>query len=96
MAFFHKSDLNFSDYKWKTLPSDDPFINAPPETAVFDRKNGNEVLYMINKYCELYKEKTLECGQEIEYMIRNTLPIKMRNHKEVRLWIYENWHKVTT
>ena len=96
MAFFYKNDLNFSDYKWNALPSDDPFINAPPETARFDRKNGNDVLYMINKYCELYKEKTIDCGHELENMIRNTVPTKMRNHKEVRLWIYENWHKIFT
>lgn len=91
MALFNKSDMQFADYKWTAYPNDDPKVIGPPDSTLFNRHEGYEVLYLINKLAEIWDFKRKSSGEKMERMIRSSLPSEMVNQDQVRKWIHDNW-----
>tara|TARA_B100000700_G_scaffold317273_1_gene408372 strand:+ start:288 stop:476 length:189 start_codon:yes stop_codon:yes gene_type:complete len=47
MAKFKNSDLKYGDYSWTVYGDDDPKITGKPDSTLFSRKEGYEVIYII-------------------------------------------------
>lgn len=54
MALMNKGDLVYNDYSWAAYGKDDPKIAGEPDSTLFNRKEGYEVLYFINKIAEKF------------------------------------------
>lgn len=85
MSVYKKSDMVYDDYSWTTCGSDDPKISGEPDSTLFNRKEGYEVLYLINKIASSKSE-----GEKIEKLIHDKLPSDIRKQSEVKKWIKEN------
>ena len=91
MATYKKSDMVYDDYSWKAMDHDNPKITGKPDSTLFNRHEGYEVLYLIN---HLLKEKELtsvRSGNKMETLIREELPGNIRSQENVKEWINDNW-----
>ena len=91
MALITKDDLRF-EYRWTAVPGDDPTVSGPPDSTLFNRHEGYEVLYLINKIAEIGDLKQKESGLKIERMLKVKLPSDIVEQENVRRWIYDNWN----
>lgn len=81
---FKQSDLKYTDYIWKAIEGkDDPKISGEPDSTLFNRQQGHEVLYLINKYMENHYITDKNTGRKIEQIIREELPGDVRSQKRV-------------
>ncbi|MFO7982364.1 MAG: hypothetical protein R6V08_02840 [Desulfuromonadales bacterium] len=92
MALFSKSDLAY-DYSWTAIDEDDPKVSGEPDSTQFNRKEGYEVLYLINRLAEGWGFNRKESGRELEKMINLSLPEDVRSQEDVKQWIRDNWRK---
>lgn len=82
---FQKQDLAESHYTWKEGAS----YSGQPSRRLFDRFNGNQVLFLINFYGSLSERFTIREGKEIEYGITHHLPLEAKSEISVFNWIRE-------
>lgn len=88
---FKKTNLQYNHYSWTALPGDNPKISGVPDSTLFNRNEGYEVLYLINKIMDSQSWVNVATGQKIEKMIRTGLPGDVRGQKNVVEWIIKNW-----
>jgi hypothetical protein len=92
MELLVKSDLIFENqYVWTTVGEDDPRVTGEPDSTMFNKNEGDEVLYLINKLAEIWGLKQKNSGKKIEKMIKNHLPPDIRSQENVKTWISEEW-----
>lgn len=84
-----KKDLQY-DYSWTAYGSDDPKVSGEPDSTLFNRQEGYEVLYLINKMAEIHDLKSIASGQKMERMIKDKLPGSIRGQEKVKKWIANN------
>jgi len=94
MALLSKSDLIYQDYHWKAYGDDDPHITGSPDDTLFNRHEGYEMLYMINKLAEIWTIHDKAVGRKIELIIREHLPSYIRAQSGVRVWVAQNLNKL--
>ncbi len=92
MGLINKSDLYFTDYSWTTLASDNPKITGNPDSTLLNRMEGYEILYFINKLCDLWELKNKSSATKIEKMIRNEVPSNIHSQENIKNWINDNWN----
>lgn len=94
MGLLQKSDLLFkNEYSWNALIGDDPRITGEPDSTLFNRNEGYEVLYLINKLAEKWGLSSKFDRLKIERMIKNNLPSDIRSQENVKEWIFNNWER---
>jgi hypothetical protein len=86
---FLKGDLQYH-YSWTVLPGDNPKISGVPDSTLFNRNEGYEVVYLISTLMTRYN-LNIASGQKIERMIKTGLPGDIRGQKNVYDWIVINW-----
>ncbi|WP_020161264.1 hypothetical protein [Methylobacter marinus] len=91
MALMSKGDLQYSDYSWTAYGSDNPKVTSEPDSTLFNRKEGYEVLYLINKFAEKHELKQKSSGQKAERMLHDHLPSDVRSQQNVMAWLANNW-----
>lgn len=92
MALITKADLE-GTYSWTAISGDDPRISGPPDSTLFNRQEGYEVLYLINKFVEVHNIKNKDLGIKVERIIRNHLPGDVRSQEHVMQWLAFNWNR---
>lgn len=90
MPLMQKSDLAFS-YSWSAIPPDNPRVTGEPDSTLFNRNEGYEVLYLINKLAQAWDWKQKASGLKLERLLRNHLPSDVRSQANVRAWVQANW-----
>ena len=90
MALLSRNDLQYH-YNWKEYDSNDPKVSGDIDNTSFNRAQGNEVLFLINKIAEKHNITNRSIGLRIEIMINEDLPGEIQTQEEVRLWIKSNW-----
>ncbi len=90
---FKKSDMIFTDYKWTAYPKDDPRVTGEPDKTLFNRHEGYEVIYLINKLATMWSIRTTQECRSLEQLIRNQLPTFIRSQENVKEWIRLNWKR---
>ena len=90
MPTLKRSDLLYT-YRWNASPEEDPNFMRYPEHSIFNRSEGYEVLYTINKYLEKHGLVTIGDGRKAEELIQSKLPSKSFTHIELWRWLKINW-----
>jgi len=85
------SDMVYHDYRWTAYPADDPHVRGIPDSTLFNRHEGYEVLYLINKFLEVVGQPYTSSGQRAETLIRVSLPGHLHSQKNVMDWLESNW-----
>ena len=90
--FFKQSDLEYK-YDW-TIKQDDPKLRGNPDHSLFNRHQGWEMLYFVNRFGILHNVSTVTAGKKVERMLRDHLPSDIRSQANVKQWVYDNWKKL--
>ena len=91
MDVHNKSNMIYKDYSWKTYAEGDPKVTGKLDSTIFDRKEGYEVLYLIEKMTEIWKLEGRGSRRKIEKMIYKFLPPDIKKQEEVKNWVRDNW-----
>lgn len=91
MGLIEKSDLFYKDYSWTVYRDDDPKVSGEPDSTLLSRKEGYEVLYFINKFCEKWNLKQKSSATKVEKMLRNDVPTNIHSQSKIKDWIETNW-----
>jgi hypothetical protein len=90
MDTLRKEDLAYT-YTWSRYEKDDPKISGIPDATPFNRKEGYEVLYLINNLADHLAWSVESFGNKVEKMIHDRLPEDITTQQETVSWIKENW-----
>jgi hypothetical protein len=82
---FQKEDLEGNHYQWTEVEKS--IFIGQPSRRVFDKLNGNQVLFLINFFGELSDRFTLQEGKIIEQKIIWELPEYAKSEIAVFNWI---------
>jgi hypothetical protein len=80
---FLKEDLIGEHYNWNQSSA----FNGAPSRRLFDRFNGNQVLFIINFYGSLSGQFTIQEGRKMEDLILNHLPMEAKSEVSVFNWL---------
>lgn len=90
---YQKQDMEGTFYKWDTDPSLDIY-EGRPSRRLFDRYNGDQVLFVINFYASFFESFTVGEARELERQIANNLPLEAKSEISVFNWIKDVSNKV--
>jgi hypothetical protein len=89
-----KKDLLFKDeYSWRAIAQDNPLMRRNPDNKMFSRKEGYEILYLINQVAQEMRLRETRSFQALELMIKTRLPSHIRNRSNVKDWLKQNFNK---
>lgn len=84
---FQKKDLAGQHYHWAGS-TDIPIFTGAPSRRLFDRYNGEQVLFIINCYGSQTQAVTPEEGRSIEELISSQLPMEAKSEISVVNWLH--------
>lgn len=82
---FLKEHLISNHYSWTTETRHE--ITNTPDRRLFDRSNGNQILYLINFFGYSIGNLTVDDGQKIESLIIKELPAELKSEIAVFNWL---------
>jgi hypothetical protein len=82
---FSKDDLT-GYYKWAVEDRSSLFTGTPTR-RLFDRWNGNQVLFLINTFLEQWPSSSTEDGKQVEDLLIHHLPVNINSEKSVFNWL---------
>jgi hypothetical protein len=82
---FSKEDLQLGHYSWNQ--TDQGIFNGTPSRRLFDRFNGNQVLFLINLFASTLEKFGVEDGRQVELRLFNELPIDQKSEVSVYNWL---------
>ena len=94
MINFTKENLFYNDYTWTPKKANDPKISGKLDDTRFNWREGEEVLFIINKIIPLWDLTRIESCTRIERIIREKLPNSINTQEEVVTWIQINWKNI--
>ncbi|WP_205511226.1 hypothetical protein [Longitalea arenae] len=83
---FLKEHLLSDHYSWNNNASHSLYATEP-DRRVFDRFNGNQVLFIINSFGKSLGRLTLGDGRKIEELISTQLPEQNKSELSVYNWL---------
>jgi len=86
---FLKEHLVSHHYDWTTESRHKTI--ASPDRRLFDRSNGNQILYLINFFGYSVGNLTINDGQRIESLIIKELPAELKSEISVFNWLREKY-----
>lgn len=93
MELITKSDLVYNDYAWAECTETSPYVKGDLDTTPLDRKDGNQIVYFINKVAATYGFQKKASAHKIEEMLRTKVPNELTTRERVKNWITSNWFK---
>jgi hypothetical protein len=85
---FSKENLVNDHYIW-IEGQGNPAFSGTPSRRLFNRLNGDQVLFIINSHGALTDKFSIEEGRRIEEMIYEALPSDTRSELSVIQWLKE-------
>jgi hypothetical protein len=93
---FQKQDMEGTHYTWNSKDEGGVY-KGQPSRRLFDRYNGEQVLFLINFYASLSAESfTLQEGRRIEDQLYNHLPFGILSEISVFNWLRDSVSRVET
>jgi hypothetical protein len=80
---FLKEHLSAYNYRW----INEAIFTGEASRRIFDRYNGNQLLFILNLYGSLMEGFTLNMGLNIEDRLMNQLPIGNKSEISVLHWL---------
>ena len=93
MYLFKTDDLQFGDYQWTNYTEDDPRISGLPDKTRFNRNEGQEMLYLINRIAIIWHLKQMSSCLKMERLIKEALPERLVRQEVIMEWIRRNWER---
>jgi hypothetical protein len=90
MILFSKRNLHYTDYQWTAYVQHDPHVNGKPDQTAFNRAEGNEMVYLINKLMFIWDYRFTNTGNKMEKLIHDKMPPEVNSQEDVQLWVKEN------
>lgn len=90
MDRFNKDALLYS-YTWSQYPENDSRISGPPDTTIFNKHEGAEVVYLIDYLSEHLAWSVEEFAGKVEKLIHDHMPEQKMSQQEAVAWIKKNW-----
>jgi hypothetical protein len=90
MILFSRRNLFYNDYTWTANAPNDPRTSGKPDETLFNRTEGNEVVYLINKLMMLWDYRFSNTGNKMEKLIHDKMPADITTQAGVQRWIKEN------
>jgi hypothetical protein len=85
---FLKEHLMLTDYNWGDTSA---YYQGDPARRVFDRKNGFQVLFLINCCSAFLETFTIAEGRDIENRIGYQLPVELKSEISVFRWLRDGF-----
>lgn len=89
MSLLTRTDLRYT-YNWRPIPREDSRIAGIPNSTLFNRNEGFEVLWLINFFAQKKGITDKEIGFQLEKIIKEKLPLNLRNQTHVIEWLEQN------
>lgn len=83
-----KSMLKKSGYKWKAVEGDNAKL-VKHDAVMFSRREGYEVVRMIQRMCDHFGYETEAGVEKVENAIKTALPSNVRSQKNVKAWLID-------
>lgn len=83
---FKREHLLITHYNWTKNVNGSTYAGTPGR-RMFDRHDGNQLLFLINFFGESIGNLTLQDGHKIEELINNQLPSGVRSELAVFNWL---------
>lgn len=80
---FLKEHLSPGNYEW----SNDLVYNGDVSRRLFNRNNGDQVLFLINQYAAPKAKFNIEEGVQVQKMLKLELPVEAKSEKSVLQWL---------
>lgn len=80
---FLKEHLSPGNYEWST----DLVYNGDVSRRLFNRNNGDQVLFLINQYAAPKDKFNIEEGIQVQRMLKLELPVEAKSEKSVLQWL---------
>lgn len=78
-------------YNWTSGHSDNPKLRGEPDNSLFNRSEGYEVLYIINKFLNKRGLISVGSGNKAERLLHEKLPSKIYTQVEVIAFLTKHW-----
>lgn len=88
---FERKDLTAACYIWQ---NDQHLYEGLPSRRIFDKDNGNQVLFLINHYASFDNTFARSQLQLIEDLLRAELPLEAKSEITVFKWMMQQGIKV--
>jgi hypothetical protein len=83
-----KGMLKRSGYRWQASEGDNARL-VKHDAIMFNRREGYEVVRMIQRMCDHFDYTSEEDVQRVETAIKTALPGNVRSQKNVQAWLKE-------
>ena len=80
---FLKEHLSAYNYSWKNVAT----FTGEASRRIFNRYNGNQLLFILNLYASLIDGFTVSMGLKIEDRLMNQLPVEAKSEISVLHWL---------
>jgi len=80
---FLKEHLSAYNYTWVN----EAIFTGEPSRRLFNRYNGNQLLFVINLYASMIDGFTVSMGHKIEDRLMNQLPVDAKSEITVLNWL---------
>jgi len=90
MVLFSRKNLCYTDYQWNSFSVNDPRVSGKPDETPFNRLEGAEMVYLVNKLMVLWDYRFVSSGTKMEKLIREKMPEEIIRQKDVFVWLKEN------
>lgn len=91
MVQIDKNDLRYL-YNWNDIEGNHPKVTGILDSTMFNRREGYEVIYLINKLAEIWEFEEKSLCLKVEKMI-NILSSELRSQEAIKKWIEDNWER---
>lgn len=90
MILFSTKNLIYKDYQWTSFSINDSRVSGNPDSTLFNSKEGNQVVYLINRLMLIWNYSFSHTGNKMEKLIHDSLPSEIKSQEEVSEWIKSN------
>lgn len=90
MILFSKKSLCYNDYNWTAYSQSDPHISGKLDTTRFNKSEGNEVVFLVNKLMAMWDYRFISSGNKMEKLIHDELPGEADTQEAVQQWLKEH------
>ena len=88
---FQKEHLSAeNNYNW----TGEFVFDGTPSRRLFDRQNGNQLLFIINLYASQSNDLSEDHVKKIEDLLVNKLPREIKSEMSVFNWLKENAQEI--
>ena len=81
----YTKDYLVRQYNWP--PENATMYTGTPSRRIFDPENGNQVLFIINCFCDSIGLMSSNAGEKLEELISTQLPPDMKSELAVFNWL---------